>query len=104
MLETSDYLQGAFAGGRQWQRQVHKGLKRPGLAMAGQALHSGLELPLEQCYNDGLIQQLVFAPGQVCCCLIIQMVIFFLLVSFPIVRLTPKMEKHHDGTWTQLQL
>lgn len=64
--------------------------------MAGQALHSGLELALEQCYNDGLVQQLVFAPGQVGCCLIIQMVVFLLLVALPVVRLTPETEKQHD--------
>lgn len=56
--------------------------------MASQTLHSGLELTLEQRYNDGLIQKLVFAPGQVSSCLIIQMVIFFFLVPLPVVRLT----------------
>lgn len=56
--------------------------------MASQTLHSGLELPLEQCYDDGLIQKLVFAPGQVSTRLIIQMVIFFFLVPLPVVRLT----------------
>lgn len=64
--------------------------------MAGHTLHGGLELPLEQCYNDGLVQQLVFAPGQVGCCLIIHMVVFLLLVPLPVVRLTPEEKKQHD--------
>lgn len=55
--------------------------------MAGHALHSGLELALEQSHDDGLVQQLVFAPGQVGRCLIIQVVVFLLLVPFPVVRL-----------------
>lgn len=71
--------------------------------MAGQTLHSGLELPLEQRYNDGFVQQLVFAPCQVGCHLIIQMVVFLLLVTLSVVRLTPEMEKQHDGTQEQLQ-
>lgn len=57
--------------------------------MAGQTLHSGLKLPLEQCYNDGLVKQLVFAPGQVGCRLIIQVVVFLLLIPLSVVRLTP---------------
>ncbi len=72
--------------------------------MAGETLHSGLELPLEQRYNDGLVQQLVFAPGQVGCRLIIQMVVVLFLVPLPVVRLTPEMEKQHDGRQEQLQL
>lgn len=55
--------------------------------MAGHALHRGLELALEQSHDDGLIQQLVFAPGQVSRCLIIQVIVVFLLVSFPVVGL-----------------
>lgn len=61
--------------------------------MTGQTLHGGLELTLEQCYNDGLVQQLVFAPGQLCCHLIVQMVVFLLFVALPVVRLTPEKEK-----------
>lgn len=64
-------LQGTLAGGSQRQRQVHKGLESPGLAVAGKTLHSGLELALKQRHNDGLVQQLVFAPGLVCCGLIV---------------------------------
>lgn len=96
-------LQGALAGGCQRQRQVHEGLKGSGLAVAGQTLHGGLELPLEQCYDDGLVQQLVFAPGHVGCSLIIQMVVFLLLVPLPVVRLTAEMEKQHDCTQEHLQ-
>lgn len=48
-------LEGALAGGGQGQRQIHKGLKCPRLAMAGLTLHSGFELALEQRYNDGFI-------------------------------------------------
>lgn len=61
--------------------------------MAGQTLHGGFELPLEQGNDDGLVQQLVFAPGQVGCCLIIQVVVFLLLVPLPVIRLTPQREK-----------
>ncbi len=70
--------------------------------MAGQTLHGGLELTLEQRYDDGLVQQLVFAPGLVSCQLIIQMVVFLLLVPLPVVRLTPETEKQHDGTQRQV--
>lgn len=84
---TQTDLQGALAGGGQGQRQVHEGFKGPGLAVASHALHRGLELALEQSHDDGLIQQLVFAPGQVRCCLIIQVVVVLLLVPFPVVRL-----------------
>lgn len=102
--KTLTDLQGALAGGGQRQRQVHKGLKCPWLAVAGQTLHSGLELALEQRYNDGLVQQLVFAPGQVGCRLIVQMVIFLLLVPLPVVRLTPRTWKQHIGKQGLLQL
>lgn len=61
--------------------------------MAGQTLHGGLELALEQRYNDGLVQQFVFAPGQVSRRLIIHMVIFLFLVPFSVVRLTAEMRK-----------
>ena len=64
--------------------------------MAGQTLHSGLELPLEQHYDDGLVQQLVLAPGQVGRRLIVQMVVLLLLVPFPVVRLTSDRRKQHD--------
>lgn len=60
--------------------------------MAGQTLHGGLELTLEQSHDDGLVQQLVFAPGQVGCCLIIHMVVILLFVPLPVVRLTPETE------------
>lgn len=58
--------------------------------MAGETLHSGFELALKQRHNDGLIQQLVFVPGHVCCSLIIKMVIFLLFVSLSVVRLSAK--------------
>lgn len=66
--------------------------------MARQTLHRGLELALEQRYDDGLVQQLVFAPREVSCCLIIQMVVLLFLVPLPVVRLTPETEKRHVGT------
>ena len=72
--------------------------------MAGQTLHRGLELPLEQGDDDGLVQQLVFAPGQVGCRRIVQMVVFLLLVPLPVVRLTPETEKQQDGKQEQVQL
>lgn len=72
--------------------------------MAGQTLHGGLELPLEQRYNDGLVQQLVFVPGHVGRCLIVQMVVILFLVPLPVIRLTPEMEKQHDCTQDQLRL
>lgn len=89
-------LQRALAGGGQGQRQVHKGLKRPWLAMAGLTLNGGLELSLEQRDDNGLVQQFVFAPGQVSCHLIIQMVVLLLLVPLPVVRLTTETGK---TTW-----
>lgn len=61
--------------------------------MAGQTLHSGLELPLEQRYNDGLVEQLVLAPGQVGRRLIIHVVVFLLLVALSVVRLTPQTKR-----------
>lgn len=66
--------------------------------MAGQTLHSGFELPLKQCYYDGLVQQLVFAPGQVGCCLIIQMVIVLLFVPLPVRLEAWKNYTHLDQT------
>lgn len=61
--------------------------------MAGQTLHSGFELPLEQRYNDGLVEQLVFAPGQVGRRLIIHVVVFLLLVALSVVRLTAQTKR-----------
>lgn len=61
--------------------------------MAGQTLQCGLELALEQRYDDGLVQHLVFAPGQVGCCLIIQVVVLLLFVPLPVVRLKPETER-----------
>lgn len=87
------HLQRALAGGGQGQRQVHECFEGPRLAVAGHALHCGLELALEQSHDDGLIQQLVFAPGQVSRCLVIQVVVVFLLVSFPVVCLETTGEK-----------
>lgn len=71
--------------------------------MAGQTLHSGLELPLEQSHNDGLVPHLVFVPGQVGCCLIIKMVVFLFLVPLSIVRLTPETRTQRNGPQEQLQ-
>lgn len=73
--------------------------------MAGKTLHSRFELALEQRHNDGLIQQLVFAPGHICCSLIVQVVVFLLLVSLSVVRLRAKTEKRIKyGTEVPLQL
>lgn len=72
--------------------------------MAGQTLHGGLELPLEQSHNDGLIPHLVFVPGQVGCCLIIEMVVVLFFVPLSIVRLTPETRTQHHGPQKQLQL
>lgn len=58
--------------------------------MAGETLHSGFKLALKQRYDDGLVQQFVFAPGHVCCSLIIEMVVFLLLVSLSVVCLKTK--------------
>lgn len=66
--------------------------------MAGGTLHRRLELALEQGYDDGLVEEFVFAPGQVGCGLVIQVVIFLLFVSFPIVRL-----KIHNK-WVTLEI
>lgn len=87
------HLQRALAGGGQGQRQVHEGFEGPRLAVAGHALHGGLELALEQSHNDGLVQQFVFAPGQVSRRLVVQVVDVFLLVSFPVVGLGTSGEK-----------
>lgn len=92
------HLQGALAGGGQGQRQVHEGFEGAGLAVAGHALHRGLELALEQSHDDGLIQQLVFAPGQISRCLIIQVIVLFLLVSFPVVGLNTAGGKIVEGS------
>lgn len=99
------YLQGTLAGGRQGQWQVHEGLEGAWLAVAGQALHSGLELSLEQRYDDGLVQQLVFAPGQVGGLLVVQVVVFLLfLVPLPVVRLTaPEDDEYKKQLWSQNQ-
>lgn len=96
------HLQGALVGGGQGQRQVHERFKGAWLAVAGHALHRGLELALEQSHDDGLVQQLVFAPGKIGRCLIIQVVVFFFLVSFPVVGLNVVGEKNNSKTVTDV--
>lgn len=56
--------------------------------MAGEALHGGLKLSLKQSHYDGLVEQLVLAPGQVGCPLVLQVVVVLLLVPLAIISLT----------------
>lgn len=90
-------LQAALVGGGQGQREVHEGLEGAGLAVAGQALDGGLELALEERDDDGGVEQLVLAPGQLCRPRVVQVVVGLLLVALAVVRLS------QEGQGTRLQ-
>lgn len=81
------YLQRALVGGGQGQGEVHEGLEGAGLAVAGQALDGGLELALEERHDDGGVEQLVLAPGQLGRFEVVQVVVGLLLVALAVVRL-----------------
>jgi len=56
--------------------------------LAAHALDRGFELTLEQRHNDGLVQELVFGPGQLCSAHVVQMIDVLLLIPAPFIRLT----------------
>lgn len=58
--------------------------------LAAHALDRGLELTLEQSHDDGLVQELVFGPGQLCSAHVVQMIDVLLLIPAPFIRLTER--------------
>lgn len=60
--------------------------------MAGEALHRGLELALEQRHDNGFVQQLVLFPRQIRRALVVQVIVGFFLVPLAVVRLGRKQQ------------
>lgn len=58
--------------------------------LAAHALNRGLKLALKQSHDDGLVQQLVFGPGQLCSAHVIQMIDVLFLITPAFIRLTER--------------
>lgn len=55
--------------------------------MTGQTLDSRFELALEERHNDGFVELFVLVPGKFSGFEVVQVIVIFLFVPFPIVRL-----------------